>query len=68
MDNLVRGATIVTEHLHGHDWAIWIAIFIGVWMPIGIAWWQKKDEKPDAEDFRPKPRKPIRGSEKDYRG
>jgi hypothetical protein len=69
MDNLARGATIVTEHLHVHHWAVWIAIFAGVWIPIGIGigWWQNRDEKPDVEEFWPKPRMPIEGSEKDYR-
>jgi len=67
MDNLVWDVTIVTEHLHAHHWAVWVAIFIGVWIAIGIGWWQNRDEKPDVEEFWPKPRMPIEGSEKDYR-
>ncbi|HEY4077594.1 MAG TPA: hypothetical protein VGM26_11770 [Rhizomicrobium sp.] len=67
MDDLARGWTIVAEYLHGHHWAVWVAIFIGVWVSIGIGWRQKKDENPDDGDLRPKPRTPFQGSEKDYR-
>jgi len=67
MDDLARGWAIVWEHAHGHSVAVWIAIFIAIWIPVGIAWQQKTNEKPDAEDFRPIKRTPIPGSEKDYR-
>jgi len=74
MDDMARGWAIFREHAHGHSWAVWIAIFTAICIPIGFGWQQKKNQKPDVEDFRPKPRTRIQGtetripgSEKDYR-
>jgi len=66
MQDLVRGWAIFWEHQHLN-----LAVAVAILTPLVIAVWvglrEKKDEKPDVEDFRPIERTPIQGSDKDYR-
>lgn len=68
MDNLARGWAIVVEHWHrhGHGFgpAIWIAIAIGVTLPIWAARRQRNQADIEDESLRPKQRPPLPKSSK----
>ena len=71
MDDLARGWAIVMAHWHSHHLAdtiaIWIALPVGIWLPIWVALREQKKQDSADETLGPKQRTKLPGPDRGFR-
>jgi len=71
MHDLARGWAIMMAHWHGHHLggmiAIWMPIWICIWLPMLTARRKKNDEDSKDEGICPKQRTPLPSADRGFR-